>query len=75
MRNINKLASLLDRAGNYNLADKLDKIAQSYQENPQQAYNIYKDGFGGSILGNALSKYRLQVSMLKDNVQQGSFQI
>ena len=28
MRNINKLASLLDRAGNYNLADKLDKIAQ-----------------------------------------------
>ena len=43
--------------------------------NPQQAYNIYKAGFGGSILGNALSKYRLQVSMLKDNVQQGSFQI
>lgn len=28
MRNINKLAWLLDRAGNYNLADKLDKIAQ-----------------------------------------------
>ena len=28
MRNFNKLASLLDRAGNYNLADKLDKIAQ-----------------------------------------------
>ena len=41
MRNINKLASLLDRAGNYNLADKLDKIAQSYQENPQQAYKRY----------------------------------
>ena len=43
--------------------------------NPQEAYNIYKSGFGGSILGNALSKYRVQVSMLKDNVQQGSFQI
>lgn len=28
MRNINKLASLLDRAGNFILADKLDKIAQ-----------------------------------------------
>ena len=28
MRNINKLAMLLDRAGNYSLADKLDKIAQ-----------------------------------------------
>ena len=43
--------------------------------NPQEAYNIYKSGFGGSILGNALSKYRLQVSFLKDNIQQGSVQI
>jgi hypothetical protein len=43
--------------------------------NPQQAYNIYKDGFGGSILGNALSKYRVQVSLLQDNKQKGSFQI
>jgi hypothetical protein len=43
--------------------------------NPQQAYNIYKSGFGGSILGNALNKYRLQVSLLKDNKQTGSFQI
>ena len=43
--------------------------------NPQEVYNIYKAGFGGSILGNALSKYRLQVSFLQDNVQQGSFQI
>jgi hypothetical protein len=43
--------------------------------NPQEVYNIYKSGFGGSILGNALSKYRLQVSFLQDNVQQGSFQI
>jgi hypothetical protein len=43
--------------------------------NPQEVYNIYKSGFGGSILGNALSKYRLQVSFLQDNVQKGSFQI
>lgn len=43
--------------------------------NPQQAYNIYKAGFGGSILGNAASKYRLQVTMLQNNVQKGSFQI
>ena len=43
--------------------------------NPQQAYNIYKDGFGGSILGNALNKYRIQVNMLKDNKVQGGFQI
>jgi hypothetical protein len=43
--------------------------------NPQQAYNIYKAGFGGSILGNAVSKYRVQVSFLQDNKQKGSFQI
>ena len=43
--------------------------------NPQQAYNIYKAGFGGSILGNAVSKYRLQVTMLQNNVKKGSFQI
>lgn len=41
MRNINKLASLLDRAGEYNLADKLDKIAQSYNMTPEQAYKSY----------------------------------
>ena len=38
MRNITKLASLLDRAGNFILADKLDKIAQNFQENPQAKY-------------------------------------
>ena len=43
--------------------------------NPQQAYNIYKAGFGGSILGNAASKYRVQVTMLQNNVKKGSFQI
>jgi hypothetical protein len=43
--------------------------------NPQEAYNIYKSGYGGSILGNALSKYRVQVSVLKDNKQKGAFQI
>ena len=37
MKNIIKLASLLDRAGNFILADKLDKIAQN-QENPQAKY-------------------------------------
>jgi hypothetical protein len=43
--------------------------------NPQQAYNIYKDGFGGSILGNLISKYRLRVAMMTDNVEQTSFEI
>jgi hypothetical protein len=43
--------------------------------NPQEVYNIYKDGFGGSILGNALSKYRLRFTMLQDNEETGSFEI
>lgn len=43
--------------------------------NPQQAYNIYKDGYGGSILGNLLSKYRIRVSMVSDNVEKSSFEI
>ena len=47
----------------------------SQSSNPQDVYNIYKDGFGGSILGNALSKYRLRFSMLKGNIEQGSFEI
>ena len=47
----------------------------AHASNPQEAYNIYKDGFGGSILGNALSKYRLRFSMVKDNEVQGSFEV
>ena len=47
----------------------------SEASNPQDAYNIYKDGFGGSILGNALNKYRLRFSMVKDNKVTGSFEI
>ena len=47
----------------------------SDSSNPQQAYNIYKGGFGGSILGNALSKYRVQVDLMQGNVKKGGFQI
>jgi hypothetical protein len=43
--------------------------------NPQQAYNIYKAGFGGSILGNLWNKYRFRFSMIKDNKVTGSFEI
>jgi len=46
MKSLNKLASLLDKNGNYLLADKIDKIAQNIQENPQDVYkeaiNDYK---------------------------------
>lgn len=43
--------------------------------NPQQAYNIYKDGYGGSVLGNLFNKYRLKISFLEDNQEKGSFEI
>jgi hypothetical protein len=43
--------------------------------NPQDAYNIYKDGFGGSILGNLFNKYRIKVAFLADNKESGSFEL
>ena len=43
--------------------------------NPQQAWNIYRKGPGGSLLGNLLNKYKLKVSFLKDNVEQYSFSV
>jgi len=43
--------------------------------NPQEAYNIYKDGYGGSVLGNLFNKYRIKISFLEDNHEKGSFEI
>jgi hypothetical protein len=41
--------------------------------NPQQAYNIYREGYGGSGIGGF--PYEVQVSYLKDGEQKGSFTI
>ena len=35
--------------------------------NPQQVYNIYKQGYGGGALGNIFNKYKLRFQFLKDN--------
>lgn len=43
--------------------------------NPQEAYNIYKEGLGGSILGSMLNKFRIKVAFLQDNEETGSFEI
>ena len=43
--------------------------------NPQEAYNIHKQGFGGSALGNLFNKYRIKIVFLEDNQEQGSFEI
>lgn len=43
--------------------------------NPQQAYDIYQEGFGGSIFGNLLGKYKLKVAFMEDGVEASSFEI
>ena len=50
--------------------------------NPQEAYEIYKDGFSGVFgggfsgrFGNFFNKYKLKISFLQDNKEKGSFEI
>lgn len=43
--------------------------------NPQQAWNIYRDGYGGSILGNVINKYKLKVAILNNNKETASIQV
>lgn len=43
--------------------------------NPQQAWNIYRNGYGGSILGNAINKYKLKVAILNNNKETASIQV
>ena len=44
-------------------------------KNPQEAYNIYKQGYGGSLLGNLFNKYRIKVAFLEDNKETATFKI
>lgn len=41
--------------------------------NPQQAWNVYKSGYGSGILSGLLNKYKLKVAFMKDNVEHNSF--
>jgi hypothetical protein len=43
--------------------------------NPQEAYDIYKQGLGGSILSSMLNKFRIRFTFLADNEEKGSFEI
>ena len=43
--------------------------------NPQQAYNIYRAGYGGSIISNLFNKYRVRLQFLEDNKVKGAFEI
>ena len=42
---------------------------------PQQAWNIYKSGPGGNILGNLLNQYKIQVNFMKGNETEASITI
>lgn len=43
---------------------------------PQQAYNIYKSGYGGSSgLGDVFNKYRVKVGFMENNREVNSFEI
>ena len=43
--------------------------------NPQQAWNIYKSGYGSGALGNLFNRYRLKISFLENNKEGGSFEL
>ena len=43
--------------------------------NPQQAYDIYKEGYGGGPLGGFFEKYKIKVAYLVDNEENTSFEI
>jgi len=44
--------------------------------NPQEAWNIYKQGFSsGNVFGSLFDKYKIKVAFLDNNVEQGSIEI
>jgi hypothetical protein len=43
--------------------------------NPQEAYNIYKDGYASFGFGNIFEKYKIKISYLVDNNEKGSLVI
>ena len=43
--------------------------------NPQEAYNIYKKGYGSSGLSGIFDKYKIKIAYLVDNKEEGSIEI
>lgn len=48
---------------------------RAFPVNPQQAWNIYSEGFGGNWFANLFNKYKLKVSVMEDNIARTSFEI
>ena len=46
-----------------------------YSINPQEAYNIYKEGISSSLASSMFNKYSLKVSFLEYNKEKGTFQL
>lgn len=42
---------------------------------PQKAWNIYKAGYGGSLLGNIFGKYTVKVSLMEGDTEDSSWTI
>jgi hypothetical protein len=42
---------------------------------PQTAWNIYKQGYGGSFLGNLFGSYAVKLSLINNNVETSSYTI
>ena len=42
---------------------------------PQKAWNIYKAGYGGSLLGSIFGKYTIKVSLMEGDTEDSSFTI
>lgn len=43
--------------------------------NPQKAWDIYKAGYGGSLLGSIFGKYTVKVSLMEGDTEDSSFTI
>lgn len=43
--------------------------------NPQKAWDIYKAGYGGSLLGSIFGKYTIKVSLMEGDTEDSSFTI
>ena len=46
-----------------------------YALNPEQAWNIYENGYGNSILSNLFGSYQLNISLLQNGTQEASLTI
>jgi hypothetical protein len=46
-----------------------------YALNPREAYNIYREGYGDSLLGRFFNKYKVQLAIKNNNTVTHSFTI